>query len=957
VADPIEPLLSNEPRRLDGGPDLVSDYPITRTFLCREGEVVSPPMRQLPRGTVTLLFTDIEGSTRLLHELGRDLYGETLREHQRLLRQVWERHHGHEIDTEGDAFFVAFARASDALAAAVDAQRVLAEASWPGGRELRVRIGVHSGEVSERGGKYVGVAVHRAARIAAAAHGGQVLASETARALCADEDVPAISLRDLGLHRLKDLTEAQHLYQARVDGLPSTFPPPRTLENRPTNLPSQPTPLIGREPELAELSELAAREGVRLLTLTGTGGAGKTRLALQLGAELIDRFEDGVYFVNLAALTDPALVLPTVAQTLGVREQTGEEIRQTLVDFLGTKRLLLVLDNFEQVIEAAGDVAVLLRETENLGVVVTSRSRLQLSGEHEYAVPALAERDAVALFAERAQAVKPGFSLDDSRAIVAEICARLDHLPLAIELAAARVKVLSEQALLERLGERLKLLTGGSRDLDERQRTLRAAIDWSYRLLDEYEQLLFRRLAAFAGGRTLEAIEAVCASDGGMAIDALEGVASLVDKSLLRQEEGPYGESRFVMLETIHDYARELLEASGEASDLRRRHADYFRALAERAGPLLRGAEQQRWIDILSAEQDNLRGAIGYLVETERFGEAQAVAAALAMFWETRGQFREAHEWFDEVLADREGQASPSRAAALFWAGRLALFVAEWERAGALLLQAVQAARELGDPIVEALALGKHGWVLAETGNASEGIREVERAIALARQIGDDWTTAELLNDGALTYDRTEPERTLELLAESLALRRKLGDRLNVADSLNNLGYCESTNGQAQLAEEHLQEGLRLAGEIGDLRHIALILGNLGNVSLFSGDYAAAIERYRECLRSCQHIGDTRVSLEAMRGIAAAAAVEGNSGRAATLCGAIDALHRKSGGTPSSAEVAMEAKLIAPVRERVGTEDWDAAAATGAGLDIDAAIEWAVATTSSMDTVSDRQSR
>jgi predicted ATPase/class 3 adenylate cyclase len=895
-----------------------------------------------PTGTVTLLFTDVEGSTRLLHELGRDAYGKTLREHHRLLREVWDRRHGYEVDTEGDAFFVAFAHASDALAAAADAERALAQARWPEGDKLRVRIGVHTGEVSERDGKYIGLAVHRAARIAAAAHGGQVLVSEATRGLCADEDVPGTSLRELGLHRLKDLTEPQRLYQLVIDGLASAFPPPRTLENRPTNLPSQPTPLIGREPELAELREITTRMDVRLVTLTGPGGTGKTRLALQLGAELIDGFGDGVYFVNLAALADPSLVLPTVAQTLGVREQSGEEIRQTLVDFLRTKNLLLVIDNFEQVIEAASDVATLLRETEYLKVIVTSRSRLQLGGEHEFAVPSLTTSDAVTLFAERARAVKPGFSLDVSRAVVAEICARLDRLPLAIELAAARVKVLSEQALLERLDERLKLLTGGARDLDERQRALRTTIDWSYRLLDEHEQLLFRRLAVFTGGRTLEAIDVVCAGDGDIDLDALEGVTSLVDKSLLRQEEGPYGESRFVMLETIHDYARELLDSSGEASDLRSRHADYFRALADRAGPLLRGREQQRWIDILSAEQDNLRGALAFLVESERFGEAQAVVAALAMFWETRGQFREATEWFDEVLADRDGQASSSRAAALFWAGRLAIFRAEWERAGNLLTVAAESARALGEPLIEALALGKRGWVLVETGNVAAGISEVERALALARETDDEWTTAELLNDGALAYDRTDPERTLEFLAESLKLRRDLGDRLNVADSLNNLGYCEATLGQAGLAEEHLSEGLGLAEEIGDLRHIGLILGNLGNVSVFSGDYATAVERYRECLRTCQHIGDTRVSLEAMRGIAAVAAVGGDLRRAAVLCVAIDSLHRKCGGTPSSAEVVMEAQLIAPARERVGAEEWSAAGAIGAEMDHDTAIEWAI---------------
>jgi NB-ARC domain/Adenylate and Guanylate cyclase catalytic domain len=398
-----------------------------------------------------------------LHALGREQYGDTLREHQRLLRRIWQRHHGHEVDTEGDAFFVAFARASSAVAAAADAQRALAHAHWPGGDELRARIGVHSGEAAEQDGKYIGVAVHRAARIAAAAHCGQVLVSQATADLFADEQVSGVGLRDVGVHRLKDLTGPQRLYQLVVEGLPTEFPPPKTLDNRPTNLPSQPTPLIGRERELGELEELLGSNGVRLLTLTGPGGTGKTRLAIQVATETIERFPEGVFFVNLAALTDPALVLPTVAQTLGVKEQAGVHLEQTLASELRSKRMLLVLDNFEQVLDAATDIAALLRETEGLKVVVTSRSRLQLSGEREYSVASLAEDEAVALFAARARAVRSTFSLNGNRRLVAEICARLDNLPLAIELAAVRVKLLSEQALLERLDQRLKLLTGGAR--------------------------------------------------------------------------------------------------------------------------------------------------------------------------------------------------------------------------------------------------------------------------------------------------------------------------------------------------------------------------------------------------------------------------------------------------------------------------------------------------------------
>jgi len=481
-------------------------------------------MAEPPSGTVTFLFTDIEGSTRLLHTLGRERYGELLAEHHRLLREMWAKHDGHEVDTEGDAFFVAFAQASNAIAAAANAQRALAEAQWPEGVELRVRIGMHTGDATVGGGTYVGVAVHRAARIAAAAHGGQALVSETTRALCADEQFAGVGLRDLGPHRLKDLTEPQRLYQLLIEGVERDFPPPKTLENRPTNLPTQPTTLIGREQELREVEGLLRREDVRLLTLTGPGGTGKTRLALQAAADLIEQFANGVYFVALAAIADQALVVPTIARTLGVREQGGTALLETLHNLLHERRMLLLLDNFEQIVEAAPTIASLLASAPDLKVLATSRTPLHLSGEHTYDVPPLAVPDvgrlpelnaltqfeAVALFIERAQAAKSGFTVTNENApAIAEICVRLDGLPLALELAAARVRALPPQALLTRLDRRLKLLTGGAQDLDERQRTLRATIDWSYNLLSEGERALFVPLSVFVGGCQLPSRSAV----------------------------------------------------------------------------------------------------------------------------------------------------------------------------------------------------------------------------------------------------------------------------------------------------------------------------------------------------------------------------------------------------------------------------------------------------------------
>jgi predicted ATPase/class 3 adenylate cyclase len=901
-----------------------------------------------PTGTVTMLFTDVEGSTRALRQLGPERYAEALDLHRRLLRDAFEQHGGYEVDCEGDAFFVAFPRAESAVAAAVDAQQRLVDADWPNGQELRVRMGIHTGEPLAAPPKYVGLDVHQAARIMAAGHGGQVLLSRTTHDLVG----AAFAVRELGEHRLKDLSAPKRLYQLLVEGLPSEFPALRTLGNRPTNLPIQPTPLIGRRRELAELTVLLRTEAVRLVTLTGPGGTGKTRLALQAAANLVDDFEDGVFFVELAAIAAAELVPTTLAQTLGLWEIPGEPLEATLQGYLAEKQVLLVLDNFEHLLTAAPMVRELLGSAPRLRVLATSRASLHVSGEHEFSVPPLtlgakadaAEEsevnEAVTLFLERARAVRQDFRLTTkNRAVVAEICARLDGLPLAIELAAARVKVIPPEALLPRLQQRMQVLTGGSRDLEKRQQTLRSTLDWSYDLLETADRTLFARLAVFAGGRTMDAVEAICGS--GEQVDFLEGITSLIDKSLLQQQlDGP--EPRFVMLETIHEYARERLDATGDAAQFRRRHADYFAGLASKAEPQLRGPEQQAWIDRLAAEQDNLRAALTFLIDEREHSSAQSAASALALFWETRGQFQEAHEWFTQVLGEADPTRSKSRGQALFWAGRLAIFRAEWKRAAMLLRNAAEVANEVGDTMTLALALGKEAWVWVETGHGEEGAERAERALVLARQIGDAWTIAETLNDAALSNDRTDPERGLRFLEESLAVRRALGDHVNVADSLNNLGYLQACLGAYDLAEPILEEGLGIARQLGDLRHIALIIGNLGNVSLFGGDPEMAQSRYQECLRVSRRIGDTRVPLEALRGLAAIAGFGGDVETAAGLSAAVEALHVSFGGTPSRAEVVMENRFLDPLRRRVGEPEWNRLSSAGAEITLEQALAWAL---------------
>jgi predicted ATPase len=482
-------------------------------------------MRELPSGTVTFLFTDVEGSTKLLHELGAEGYSEALAEHRRILREAFSVHGGVEVDTQGDAFFVAFATAPTALKAAAEARTRLT------GGPIRVRMGIHTGtpHVAEEG--YVGVDVHRAARIAAAGHGGQVLVSASTAAL-----LDADGLRDLGEHRLKDLSAPERIYQLGADD----FPPLKSLHQ--TNLPIPTTPFLGRERELGEVLGLLSQEAVRLLTLTGAGGSGKTRLGLQAVAALAERYPQGVWWVPLATLRDPALVLASAGQALGAKNGLAEHI--------GDKTLLLLFDNFEHLVEAAPELAGLLASCPNLDLLVTSREPLRVSGEQEYAVAPLVHEEGVRFFLARARAVRPEFGADEA---VSEICRRLDDLPLALELAAARVKALSSAQILERLEQRLPLLTGGARDLPERQRTLRATIEWSYELLSPEEQRLFALLAVFRGGCTLEAAEDVAGAD-------LDTLQSLVDKSLLR-----HSEERYWMLETIREYAAERLEASAEA--------------------------------------------------------------------------------------------------------------------------------------------------------------------------------------------------------------------------------------------------------------------------------------------------------------------------------------------------------------------------------------------------------
>ena len=751
--------------------------------------------RELPTGTVTFFFTDVEGSTNLLERLGAG-YQDVLVEHHQLLRSVFAEHGGVEVDTQGDAFFVAFTSANAAALAAAEAQRRLRAA------DLAVRIGLHSGEATVAETGYIGTDVHRAARICAAAHGRQIVLSQATRELVEDELPDELALRDLGEHRLKDLTRPQRLHQLLIAGLPSEFPPLRTLEQRPTNLPIQQAPLIGRERELRETRELLAQ--TQLLTLTGPGGTGKTRLAIQLAAEVLEEYDDGAFFVDLANVGNPDLVVPTVAEALGIKERGGVMLREAVAEHIGGKQLLLVLDNVEQVVEAAPDIGSWLAVASDSKVLATGRTPLRLAREQEYPVSPLGDDAAVELFAERAQAVRPSFALNGDRAVVAEICARLDALPLAIELAAARVKLLPPSKLLERLEQRLPLLTGGARDAPERHQTLRATIDWSFRLLDEEEQELLAQLSVFTGGFTLEAAEAVCEAT----IDAL---ASLVDKSLIAEREGVDGDPRFAMLETVREYARERLGEWGEANVLAKRHAEYFLSLAEEAAQGAPDEDSEKAAGVY-LELDNLRRALAWFVAS---GDVEReLRFATASFWSlwSRAKLRELQGWLISALDRAPGADAELRGRALGAAALAAANLGEVEVAREYARQSLALARERNDK-------RQIEWALRvltfDEPDLEERRRLLDECEHLLREVGSDaglaWVTwlrgIAFLDEGAYEEARGRFE-------EAAAIFGGLGRRWEMTNAAVATAYALIGERQHTAARTILERSLATGVEL-----------------------------------------------------------------------------------------------------------------------------------------------
>jgi predicted ATPase/class 3 adenylate cyclase len=745
-----------------------------------------PAPRSLPTGTVTFLFTDIEGSTNLARTLG-DRWVAILQQHNEILRSAIREHAGVDLRTEGDAFFAVFASAVDAARAAATAQQELARHPWPEGGRVRVRMGLHTGEGRLGGDEYVGLDVHLAARIAAAAHGGQVLLSDATRSLVADSLNEDIVIRDLGEHRLKDFDDAQRLHQLTREGLPADFPPLRT-RMIPSTLPVPLTTFVGRQRELADLTGLIGR--TRLLTLAGPGGTGKTRLAIEAAGQHLRDFLDGVFFVDLSPVRDPELIASAVAQTMGLREQAGQSSKEALVEHLHDRRALLMLDNFEQVVAGAPLVTELLRAAPRMSILVTSRIRLDVAGEQAFDVPPLglppetgpadaedlAANEAVVLFADRARAVRPGFEITDENAgVVADICARLDGLPLAIELAAAQLRLFSPRELLDRLQHRLPLRTT-TRDVPERQRTLRDTIDWSYRLLEGPERALLARLSVFAGGGTVAAIEAVCNPDGDLGIDTLEALGSLVDKSLIRREELAEG-SRFTMLETIREYAAERLAGShGEATE--RRHAEFFTALAEQWGPRVRGPDAPAAYAVLGHDYDNLRSAISWAVREEDGSTGLRLVTAMWRLWVERGPLTEAQGALETVLS--LPSASPRaalRAGALNALGAVTYWRGDYEGARRAYADVLEISREVGDQRGVVEALKNLAYTTGAGGDAPSAVPLAQEALAMARTMGDPALAADAAGLlGIVWHHSDQPGRALAVLQEALDGFEALGD-------------------------------------------------------------------------------------------------------------------------------------------------------------------------------------
>ena len=908
--------------------------------------------------TVTFLFTDVEGSTALLGRLGDDGYVQVLAGHHALIRSALAAHDGQEVDTQGDAFFAVFSSPRGCVAAVLAMQQALADHAWPGGERVRVRMGIHCGEAARTATGLVGLEVHRAARVAAVAHGGQVLVSEAAAVLVRDGLPPGAALADLGVHRLKDLGRPERIFQLVAPGLQAGFPPLRSLGNPalPNNLPAQLSVFIGRDREVAEVRVLL--ESSRLVTLTGAGGCGKTRLGLQVAAELLDGSGDGVWLAELAAVIDEDAVPAALCEALRLAARPGRPPLEALLDALAFQDVLIVLDNCEHLIGACAKTAeAILRRCPKVRLLATSREPLGIGGEAVYRVPSLSlpgpedsdpapgSCDAVALFADRARAQGVPLAADEQAGpLVVSVCRRLDGMPLAIELAAARLRSMSLAELAGRLDQRFRLLTGGSRTAVERQQTLAATVGWSYSLLTGAERMLLARLSVFAGGFGLDAAEAVCGSGDLDVLEVAGLLGSLVDKSLVVAEPAG-GFLRYRLLETIRLFAAERLAEAGEeeAAAVAAAHFAHFLSSAEAATAHLTGPEQGKWLARLEADQANLRRAADHAADRpDGTVLVLRLGAALDRYWWARSRLQEAFELLVPVLRRPDASADPALFAAVLVTTADAAFFVDVATARQLAEQAVQVTRPLGDERLLCTALAALCGAHFFAGEPETGRPFGQESVERARRLGDDVLLASSLLRYLLTIDTIDPARALPLYTEAISCTERSGDHLINSFLHDNAGVVALSVGDVHGARAHLEAAAQAAQQIG-WEH-AIVQSNLGDVLRVEGDLDGARSAFEAALRISRRNGDNWTMAGAILGLACLASDTGDWHRAATLHGVAQALQDRTGNPWQEFAARDRRDSLDQARAHLGDEQLDRAYAQGLALSLGQALDLALAT-------------
>jgi predicted ATPase/class 3 adenylate cyclase len=878
-------------------------------------------MADLPSGTLTYLFSDIEASTRLWEEHPDDAPA-MLARHDELIESQVARFGGSVVRPrgEGDSRFCVFTRASDAVAAAAAVQIAFNEEPWKW--PFAVRVALHTGEAELRDGDYYGSAVNRCARIRAVAHGGQTLISSATEELVRDALPEGATLRDLGGHRLRDLSAPVHLFQVCHPALRDGFPRLNSLDANANNLPVQLTSFVGRESDVGDIRDLVDKN--RLVTLTGAAGCGKTRLALQAAAELVHSFPDGAWFVDLAPLADPAVVPDAIARTLGLQQEEGKELMATVIDSLSARHLLLVLDNCEHLLSAsAGAVNEILLSCPHVSVLATGREALGVGGETTWRVPslslptdtddlaALAESEASNLFIERARSASSTLKLtDDDAPAIAKICARLDGIPLAIELAAARIRMLSPSEIYEGLSDMFRLLTGGSRTALERQQTLRAAVDWSFGLLTDPEKVLLRRLSVFAGGFTLESCDAVCSDPGVSRAETMDTLSALVDKSLVVVERAE-GATRYRLLETMRQYARERLLDSEDRLDARTRHLAWVAALAARAD--LRGPDQLTWFRQLDAEHDNIRVALEWALSGDA-GTALSLINDVALFWEVRGHWGEGKAWIEAALA-LEGGADLTRGWTLFWATHFAWLHNDFAASEAFTSEAEQIARSCGDERLSAWVLMRRHLLATVAARPEEALEFWNQSMAIAEDIADRTLVIRLLNNRALTT-RDLQEGT-ELIERAVAVAREMGDVGSIGTTLQALGMYANANAEYARARVILREALEYLRPIGHKRAIASTVESLAVADFFQVEYESARPLYEEATSIARELGGPVAESTMLNNEAAIAMMDEDYGRASERFAAYAALAERLGAKSAHSWALFLSGLNALLAHRV----------------------------------------